>query len=486
MQHSIRSIHRTIYGVILNDRQSLADLAGQLLSAPYQAPPKAPVLYIKPETTVNTSGVVTLPESAAALEVGMTVALIIGQTASRLSRERALDVLAGVALAADLSVPHDSYYRPAIREKCFDGSLLLGEVYPLSAVGDIRDVDIHMHMNGQMVGQRSLADAQRDAAQLLADVTEFMTLNAGDILLMGVPYQARQVRAADQVRISAEGLGALTFTVAATASPVLVQEQKLTMRAPRMGRVCINGQVHTVTPAANGQVATQDGRLFAEAEVEWLPPVAAGTVFALGLNYADHAKELAFKAPETPLVFLKGANTLAGHRAFTRRPEGVEYMHYECELAVVIGKTARNVSEEEARDCILGYTVANDYAIRDYLENYYRPNLRVKNRDHSTPVGPWLTRADQIGDPMALALSTRVNGKTTQQGSTRDMIFNVYALVAYLSSIMTLQPGDIILTGTPEGLADVRPGDVVETEIEALGVLRNTIADHESHFRRSL
>src|SRR3979409_1164532 len=115
--------------------------------------------------------------------------------------------------------------------------------------------------------------------------------------------------------------------------------------------------------------------------VLWLPPFEPGTVIALGLNYADHATELASKQQDEPLVFLKGPGTLLGHRGVTRRPAGVTYMHYECELAVVIGKTARRVTRADAFDYIEGYTVANDYAIRDYLENYYRPNFRVKSRD---------------------------------------------------------------------------------------------------------
>jgi 5-oxopent-3-ene-1,2,5-tricarboxylate decarboxylase/2-hydroxyhepta-2,4-diene-1,7-dioate isomerase len=209
--------------------------------------------------------------------------------------------------------------------------------------------------------------------------------------------------------------------------------------------------------------------------VTWLPPVEPGTIFALGLNYADHAKELSFKAPEEPLVFLKGPNTLCGHLARTRRPPGVTYMHYECELAVVIGKTARGVSRSEAYDYVAGYTVANDYAIRDYLENYYRPNFRVKSRDASTPLGPWLVDAADIPDPMNLSLRTMVNGKITQEGSTRDMIFTIPVLIEYLSGFMTLGPGDLILTGTPEGLADVQPGDEVITEIEGIGRLKNTI-----------
>ncbi|MBS0508945.1 MAG: fumarylacetoacetate hydrolase family protein [Proteobacteria bacterium] len=244
----------------------------------------------------------------------------------------------------------------------------------------------------------------------------------------------------------------------------------------KRGRIAYNGAVHQVTQH-QGLVRLADGRLLEEGACQWLPPVEVGTVFALGLNYADHAKELAFKAPEAPLVFLKGPNAIVGHRARTRRPADATYMHYECELAVVIGKTCKNVAKADAMAVVAGYSVANDYAIRDYLENYYRPNLRVKNRDGCTPLGPWLTDAADVPNPMALALTTRVNGQTTQQGTTADMIFDIATLIEYLSSFMTLNPGDVILTGTPEGLADVKAGDVVETEIEGLGCLVNHIVD---------
>ncbi len=128
-----------------------------------------------------------------------------------------------------------------------------------------------------------------------------------------------------------------------------------------------------------------------------------------------------------------------------------------------------------AYDYVAGYTVANDYAIRDYLENFYRPNFRVKSRDFATPIGPWLVDAADVSDPMNLQLRTRVNGKITQEGNTRDMIFDVPFLIEYLSSFMTLSAGDIILTGTPEGLADVKVGDEVITEIDGIGSLTNTI-----------
>jgi len=242
----------------------------------------------------------------------------------------------------------------------------------------------------------------------------------------------------------------------------------------RTARIVFDGQIHTVTPHADG-VQLPDGRVLAEHQVLWLPPVVPGTIFALGLNYADHARELAFKPPEEPLVFLKGPNALTGHRGQTRRPAGVKFMHYECELVAVIGKTARRVKREQALEYVGGYTVANDYAIRDYLENYYRPNLRVKNRDGCTPLGPWLVSADEVLDPQSLPLRTFVNGRLTQDGNTRDMVFPVAVLIEYLSSFMTLKPGDIILTGTPDGVVDCLAGDEVVTEIEGIGRLVNTI-----------
>lgn len=229
----------------------------------------------------------------------------------------------------------------------------------------------------------------------------------------------------------------------------------------------------------DGRLLLDDARLVPFDAVTWLPPLTdtrqPRTILALGLNYADHAKELAFKAPEEPLVFLKSPSALTGHRCKTRRPAGVEFMHYECELTVIIGKEARRVKRDDAYNFVGGYAVANDYAVRDYLENWYRPNLRVKNRDGATPIGPWFVDSGDVANPMALALSTTVNGKVTQSGSTKDMIFDVPFLIEYFSSFMTLRPGDLILTGTPDGVVDCRPGDVVVTEIEGIGALMNTI-----------
>ena len=247
----------------------------------------------------------------------------------------------------------------------------------------------------------------------------------------------------------------------------------------RQARVAYDGAIHSATPHEQG-LQLADGRVLAETAVVWLPPFEVGTIIALGLNYADHVKELSneltVSTQDEPLVFLKSPGSLVGHRGHTRRPADAAFMHYECELAVVMGKTARRVKAADALDHVAGYTVSNDYAIRDYLENWYRPNLRVKNRDGGTVIGPWLVSASEIPDPQALGLRTYVNGQVTQRGHTRQMIHSVASLIEYLSDFMTLRAGDVILTGTPDGVVNVQPGDEVVCEIDQVGRLVNTLA----------
>lgn len=224
-------------------------------------------------------------------------------------------------------------------------------------------------------------------------------------------------------------------------------------------------------------VRLPDGTVLPGDKVQWLAPVMPNAaVYALGLNYADHSRELGFAAKQaTPLVFLKGGNCFVGHNGATPRPADANQMHPECELVAVIGKVARNVTRDDALAYVSGYTIANDYAIREYLENYLRPNARVKNRDATTPLGPWIIDAADIADPQALTLSTRVNGVEVQHGSTSDMILDVAGLVAYLSSFVTLYPGDMILTGTPHGVHFCAAGDEVVCEIGGIGRLVNRL-----------
>ncbi|QGP80416.1 fumarylacetoacetate hydrolase family protein [Sphingobium sp. CAP-1] len=245
-----------------------------------------------------------------------------------------------------------------------------------------------------------------------------------------------------------------------------------------MKRACIYHRGRTVWGEMvddDNAIRLPNGMLVPASSAQWLPPVTPGAAtYALGLNYADHNRELGF-APklETPLIFMKGGNCFVGHQGATPRPADANQMHPECELVAIIGRPARNVSRADALAHVSGYTVANDYAIREYLENYYRPNARVKNRDATTPIGPWIVDATDVPDPQALTLTTTVNGAVVQHGSTADMILDVAGLIEYLSSVTTLMPGDMILTGTPHGVHFCAAGDEVVCEIEGLGRLVN-------------
>lgn len=477
-----------VYGCLLNHAPALAALGDAVHQPPYKAPPKAPVLYIKPRNTLATPGqAVLMPAEVPALQVGATLGLVIGRTACRVSEADALAHVAGVLIVNDLSVPHDSFYRPSVRFKARDGSCPLGaRVLPLAALpAPVDALGVRVFVDGALVQSSSTGERIRSAARLLAEVSDFMTLSPGDVLMLGVAAGAPLARAGQTVRVEIDGLGALeTPLVAEPAASADVATTPLaalpqTGDATPTARVAYDGAVHSATPHPAG-LQLADGRVLAEHQVSWLPPFEVGTMIALGLNYADHVKELSkeltLTAQDEPLVFLKGPGSLVGHRGHTRRPADASFMHYECELAVVIGRTARGVPAADAMAHVAGYTVCNDYAVRDYLENWYRPNLRTKNRDGGTVLGPWFVPAAAVPDPHALALRTLVNGQVTQQGSTAHMVNRIPALIEYLSSFMTLQPGDVILTGTPDGVVNVNPGDAVVCEIDGIGRLLNTLA----------
>jgi 2-keto-4-pentenoate hydratase/2-oxohepta-3-ene-1,7-dioic acid hydratase in catechol pathway len=218
-------------------------------------------------------------------------------------------------------------------------------------------------------------------------------------------------------------------------------------------------------------------------EVTLLSPLAAPQkIICIGLNYADHIRETGLDAPTTPLSFVKTAHCLTGPRDTVTISAGTtEQLDWEAELAVVVGRAARHVTPEAAADHIFGYTVANDLSARDaqFSDGQW---FRGKNFDGFCPLGPWIVTPDDLADPHALAITARVNGTTVQDSSTKEMIFTVGEVVSYLSRYMTLNPGDIIATGTPHGVGMGRipqlwlgDGDIVEVEVEGIGVLRTPI-----------
>ncbi len=194
-------------------------------------------------------------------------------------------------------------------------------------------------------------------------------------------------------------------------------------------------------------------------------------VIAVGLNYRDHARELNMELPAYPLIFMKPSTSVIGDGNEIVFPAQTKELHYEGELAIVIGTLARTVPAEEADDFIAGFTCANDVTARD-IQRMDGQWTRAKSFDTFCPLGPRVVKGI---DPTALAIATRVNGQVRQHSTTANMIFNVWDLVSFISGIMTLLPGDVIITGTPPGVGALLPGDTVEVEIEGIGILKNTV-----------
>jgi len=226
---------------------------------------------------------------------------------------------------------------------------------------------------------------------------------------------------------------------------------------------------YTGSDALNLGTPTNDSIALADAEL--LPPVTPSKIVAVGRNYAEHAKELGNEAPSEPIIFLKPPTAILPPNGTIVRPPQSQRVDFEGELAIVIGKTARNVPRDAWREFVLGFTCANDVTARD-LQKKDVQFTRGKSFDTFCPLGPCI---DTDVDPAALSLRTRVNGQTKQDGNTRDMVFDCSFIHEFISSVMTLQPGDVILTGTPAGVGPLVSGDRVEVEIEGIGVLRNVV-----------
>ncbi len=243
----------------------------------------------------------------------------------------------------------------------------------------------------------------------------------------------------------------------------------------RLARFAVDGRVHEGQVLEDGALLTPEGARYAPEQVVWLPPVEPTKVIGLALNYAEHAAELEMASPEEPALFFKPLTSLVGHRAPVVYPAGVEYMHYEVELAVVIGRRCRRVPAERAHEVIAGYTIANDVTVRDFVGNFYRPPVRAKGYDTFGPVGPYLVTPEEVPDPGNLELRAYVNGELRQRGNTSQLLCPVPELIEFINGIMTLEPGDMIWTGTPRGISHVYPGDVMRLEIDGLGVLENPV-----------
>lgn len=247
-----------------------------------------------------------------------------------------------------------------------------------------------------------------------------------------------------------------------------------------------------IDPGNPDRVNVIEGDLFGHFSVsgktaqimQLLPPITPPNIYALGLNYGKHADETKMGHPDLPIVFIKATTSLAGPGSTILLPKaGAEHVDYECELAVVIGRECKNISPGAAFEYILGYTCANDVSARDWQMHLQKGQwARGKSFDTFCPIGPYIVTKDEIHDPDNLRISTSLNGKVMQDSNTADMIFDVANIVSDLSRSITLLPGTIILTGTPEGVGFTRnppvflkDGDTVTVKIEGIGELTNPV-----------
>ncbi len=215
-----------------------------------------------------------------------------------------------------------------------------------------------------------------------------------------------------------------------------------------------------------------DGRQYKLTELEFLPPVTPTKIVAVGLNYKDHAEEMKLKITEEPMLFIKPNSSLLPHLGTIILPAASKRVDYEAELAIVIGKTAKNIKSKDAPGYIFGYTCLNDVTARD-LQTKDIQYTRSKSFDTFAPMGPFIET--EIENPAGLSIKGYLNGGLKQSSNISNLIFNPFELVEFISGIMTLFPGDVISTGTPSGVGPLSKGDVFEIEIESIGTLKNFI-----------
>ena len=236
-------------------------------------------------------------------------------------------------------------------------------------------------------------------------------------------------------------------------------------------RIKLDGLVVPVTVDGK-ELVTSGGHRISEADAMHLPPSEPSKILCVHLNHVSRVEEFQVSLPVAPTYFHKPTSSLNAHRGDVVRPERCQWLNYEGEIVIVIGKTCRNVSPEEAGDYIAGYTIGNDYGLHDFRDTDAGSMLRVKGSDTLCPVGPGLVEGWDFRDK---GIRTLVNGEVAQDGTTNEMTWDMHYLVADLARTITLLPGDMVFSGTPANSRPVQPGDVVTVEVEGLGALTNTI-----------
>jgi acylpyruvate hydrolase len=284
--------------------------------------------------------------------------------------------------------------------------------------------------------------------------------------------------------VELQGASRLWLQMSSTSSSATFPTSVLAfLQADGAARALVEQVFAFASDDSNRAVLVRERLLYSSSDVTFLPPIPRpGKIICLGHNYRKHIAEMGRQIPQYPVLFAKFANTLIGHRQPIVLPKVSQQVDYEAELALVVGRVGKDIPQTpEAFNYLAGYTIFNDVSVRDYQRRTVQW-LQGKTFDGSGPIGPALVTADEVSDPQSLDITLRLNGEVMQHGNTNDFIFDIPTILSYISQIMTLEPGDIIATGTPSGVGDARqpqvflkPGDVVQVEIAELGVLENPV-----------
>ena len=265
----------------------------------------------------------------------------------------------------------------------------------------------------------------------------------------------------------------VSITGIAEEVEALIMEPTGPMDNGRKVRVLRDGQAAWGRREGEEILLDSGGRM-PEAEVHYLAPAQPSKIIAVHLTYRSRVEEYAARPPAQPSYFMKPPTTLNGHRGVLRRPSGTRYLNYEGELAAIVGRRMKGVAEEDALSYVAGYACANDVGLHDFRHADRGSMLRVKGQDGFLPLGPEIVPAEEF-DPTSFTLRTYLNGEVAQEGGSDDLLFGVAYQLADLCRLITLEPGDVVLTGTPANSRPMEPGDTVEVEIDGLGRLTNTV-----------
>ncbi len=437
-----------------------------------QAPPATPEPFFKlPTSLLKHEGLVVQPPDTEAVHYEAEVVIVIGKRARNVSVDDAMSYVLGITCGNDISAR--VWQRGDTQWWRGKGSDTFGPCGPFVVTGiDFSNLDVTLRVNGEVRQKTNTANMIHSLADAVSFISQHVTLEPGDLIYTGTPGKTLGMQPGDVVEVEIEKVGVLRNRIVAARPQEPVRFARF-----RVGSKVAYGVVDWYrireidgTPFGDWK---ETGQTYALHEVEVLVPTTPSKVFALAGNYRDHLGDS--PVPVHPEPFIKAPSCLQRHEGPVVQPKNAEPVHYEAEVVVVIGKEARNVHADDAMDYVLGITCGNDISARAWQQKDVQW-WRAKASDTFGPCGPYITSGIDFGN---LEMVLRVNGEVRQRTNTRNMIHGIAEAVSFISRHATLKPGDLIFTGTPGKTRGMKIGDVVEVEIEGVGVLRNTVVPAE-------